>query len=149
MNDKVYIVTSGCYSDYSIIAVFRTEEEAKKYVDMHNSGGWDDNYRYVEYICDDINKYQMKATVNASYCENELEIYDSVNVCAEEIQENNDTQFYACDYHELNENAFDFSVLVAARKDETKEQLIERAKKVAQDKIYAWLATEGLQCELR
>ena len=147
--NKVYIVTSGCYSDYSIEAVFETEENAKKYVDMYSSDGWDDNYRYVEYICDDINNYQMKATVEASYCGNKLEIYDSVNIGAEEIQEDN-TQFRVYDYRKISENAdIAFSVLVAARKDETKEQLIERAKKVAQDKIYAWLATEGLQCELR
>lgn len=30
---KVYVVTSGSYSDYGIHEVFSTEEEAKKYID--------------------------------------------------------------------------------------------------------------------
>ena len=31
--DKVFIVTSGCYSDYQIEAVFSTKETAEEYID--------------------------------------------------------------------------------------------------------------------
>lgn len=37
---KVYIVTSGTYSDYGIEAIFSTEELAKEYIDIH--GDYDD-----------------------------------------------------------------------------------------------------------
>lgn len=47
-SDKVYIVTSGDYSDYHIDAVFSTIEKAKEYVDAHGS-----DYRVEEYPVDD------------------------------------------------------------------------------------------------
>ncbi len=37
--DKVYIVTSGEYSSYQIEAIFKTEEEAKKYVLLNKAQG--------------------------------------------------------------------------------------------------------------
>lgn len=46
--EKVYIVTSGDYSDYHIDAVFSTIEKAKEYVDAHGS-----DYRVEEYPVDD------------------------------------------------------------------------------------------------
>lgn len=33
--DKVYVVTSGCYSDYQIEAVFSSKEKAELYVAVH------------------------------------------------------------------------------------------------------------------
>ena len=35
MSDKVYIVTSGCYSDYGIDAVFKDKSKAELYCDCH------------------------------------------------------------------------------------------------------------------
>lgn len=46
--EKVYIVTSGEYSDYHIDAVFSTIEKAKEYVDAYGS-----DYRIEEYPVDD------------------------------------------------------------------------------------------------
>lgn len=46
---KVYIVTSGSYSDYGIHEVFSTEEEAKKYID---AVGTDDDWEVEEYEVD-------------------------------------------------------------------------------------------------
>lgn len=37
---KIYVVTSGAYSDYGIDAVFDTEELAKKYIASFNKGGF-------------------------------------------------------------------------------------------------------------
>lgn len=45
---KVYIITSGEYSDYTIKAVFSTREKAEEYVDTHGS-----DYRIEEYSVDD------------------------------------------------------------------------------------------------
>ena len=46
--EKVYIVTSGEYSDYHIDAVFSTRKKAEEYVDAHGS-----DYRVEEYPVDD------------------------------------------------------------------------------------------------
>lgn len=46
--EKVYIVTSGEYSDYHIDAVFSTIEKAEEYVDAQGS-----DYRVEEYPVDD------------------------------------------------------------------------------------------------
>ena len=46
--EKIYIVTSGEYSDYQINAVFSTGEKAEEYVDAYGS-----DYRIEEYPVDD------------------------------------------------------------------------------------------------
>lgn len=46
--EKVYIVTSGEYSDYTIEVVFSTRKKAKEYVDAYGS-----DYRIEEYPVDD------------------------------------------------------------------------------------------------
>lgn len=38
MEKKIYIVTSGVYSDYCIDAVFSTEEKAEEYIQQHGNG---------------------------------------------------------------------------------------------------------------
>ena len=51
---KIYIVTSGEYSDYTIEAVFSTKEKAEEYVQQHGT-----NYRVEDY---DIDKEVKKET---------------------------------------------------------------------------------------
>lgn len=48
--DKVFIVTSGCYSDYQIEAVFSTEEKAEEYIDSQK---YPDDFQLEEYGIDD------------------------------------------------------------------------------------------------
>lgn len=51
---KIYIVTSGCYSDYGIDAVFLDEKEAEKYIATKNKeDAWHDNYDIEEYETQD------------------------------------------------------------------------------------------------
>jgi len=59
---KVYIVTSGTYSDYHIEAVFLTEEKAKAYIDIH---GDFDNRNIEEFDADreNLNREIAKYTV--------------------------------------------------------------------------------------
>jgi hypothetical protein len=38
---KVFIVTSGEYSDYGMNAVFSTEEAAQRFIDVHTTSRWD------------------------------------------------------------------------------------------------------------
>jgi hypothetical protein len=55
--DKVYIVTTGCYSDYAISAVFSTEEKAKKYC-RYNDDNQEDGIESGDYTVNewDIDK---------------------------------------------------------------------------------------------
>lgn len=46
--DKVYIITYGDYSDYSICAVFSTRDKAEEYIQQHG-----DTYRIEEYSVDE------------------------------------------------------------------------------------------------
>lgn len=48
MEKKIYIVTSGEYSDYGIDAVFTTKEKAVDYVEQHGT-----DYRIEEYDLDE------------------------------------------------------------------------------------------------
>lgn len=56
MNKKIYIVTSGNYSDYHIDAVFSTKNKAESYIQQHGTG-----YRIEEYDLDEevVNKKQI------------------------------------------------------------------------------------------
>lgn len=46
--DKVYIITCGDYSDYTICAVFSTRDKAEEYIQQHG-----DTYRIEEYSVDE------------------------------------------------------------------------------------------------
>ena len=53
---KIYIVTSGDYSDYCIEAVFSTKEKAEEYVQQHGM-----NYRVEDYdIDEEVVKKEIK-----------------------------------------------------------------------------------------
>ena len=53
---KIYIVTSGDYSDYGIEAVFSTKEKAEEYVQQHGT-----NYRIEDYdIDEEVVKKEIK-----------------------------------------------------------------------------------------
>ena len=52
---KIYIVTSGDYSDYRIDAVFSTKEKAEEYVQQHGT-----NYRIEDYDIDEEVKKEIK-----------------------------------------------------------------------------------------
>jgi len=48
----IYLVTSGEYSDYSVNAVFSTEEGAKEWIAKCVAAGWEDEYDIEEYALD-------------------------------------------------------------------------------------------------
>lgn len=49
MNDKVYIITQGEYSDYHIVAVFNIKEDAEKFVNYMSDKYHGDPYEIEEY----------------------------------------------------------------------------------------------------
>lgn len=50
---KIYVVTSGCYSDYGIDAVFVDKKEAAKFAAVKNKSGNYTTYRIESYETDD------------------------------------------------------------------------------------------------
>lgn len=113
---KIYIVTSGSYSDYGINCVFSTKEKADEYVKMKNlSDRWED-YNVEEY---DVDKpYEMEAIdfyyvpkTNIVYSANEFAhrygrcLYKTYNsfISFSEVQEEwKDRYFGVHDYEQLD-----------------------------------------------
>ena len=50
---KIYIITSGCYSDYTVHTVVSSEEKAKQIVDAANRNYGYLNYEYEEFELDE------------------------------------------------------------------------------------------------
>jgi hypothetical protein len=69
--ETVYVVTSGCYSDYSIEAIFSSKEKAEKYMaDMKSFKGWTDFNAVSEWVLDEeagkVVRMQWRAAINLS-----------------------------------------------------------------------------------
>jgi len=101
--DKVYVVTSGCYSEYHVEAVFSSKEKAELYVAVHHDHNKhcsinDDEYYIEEYDISDslingvayfgLNFLVHKKELNRPYCFSPVA---SVSPIAEEIEDLNST----------------------------------------------------------
>ena len=58
MEKKIYIVTSGEYSDYTIERVFSTKEKANEFVQQHGT-----DYRIEEYVIDEEEKVKKEEKI--------------------------------------------------------------------------------------
>ncbi len=135
---KVYIVTSGEYSDYGINRVFSTEEKAKEWVDVITSmyGG--------DY---DIEQYELDAPIpeRKEYMFFEAYIKDNVIVKSNFLfylaDEPTDIKFY----RQIN-GSYDIVGIgtIKLRQGESIESAKERAVKVVQDEFYKWLMLNKL-----
>lgn len=135
---KVFIVTSGEYSDYSIDRVFSTEEKAKEWVDVITSmyGG---NY--------DIEQYELDAPIpeRKEYMFFEAYIKDNVIVKSNFLfylaDEPTDIKFY----RQIN-GSYDIVGIgtIKLRQGESIESAKERAVKIVQDEFYKWLMLNKL-----
>lgn len=56
MSGKVWLVTSGAYSDYGISGVFSSEKLARDYIDLHEAPN---DYRIEEYPLDNPGEHLM------------------------------------------------------------------------------------------
>lgn len=129
---KVFIVTSGEYSEYGIDRVFSTEEKAKEWVDVITSmyGG---NYN--------IEQYELDAPIpeRKEYIFFEAYIKDDVIV-------RSNFEFYLADepidikfFRQIN-GSYDIVGIgtIKLRQGEYIESAKERAVKVVQDEFYKW-----------
>lgn len=58
---KIYVITSGMYSDYGIEAIFLDKEKAENYVKYHGSGGYYGDLPSIEEWDTSDEEYQMQA----------------------------------------------------------------------------------------
>ena len=134
---KIYVITSGCYSDYRIEAMFSTREKAQKYIDAAKFDSWNDDINgIVEWDVDSSSTEPPKSVYVQGYFEDDeltridfngddnvqwkftKEIMDGVEVCVL------------------------FTGNIAVRQGETAEDFHERAKKVVIDKYFEWKARQ-------
>lgn len=135
---KVFIVTSGEYSDYGIDRVFSTEEKAKEWIDIITSmyGG---NYN--------IEQYELDAPIpeRKEYLFFEAYIEDDVIV-------KSNFEFYFADepseikfFRQIN-GSYDIVSIgtIKLRQGESIESAKERAVKIVQDEFYKWMVMNKL-----
>jgi len=61
---KVYVVTSGCYSDYGIVGIFSSPEMAQEYIDLEKSlGKYSDLNEIEEWGLDDLRPSKVHTRV--------------------------------------------------------------------------------------
>ena len=135
---KVFIVTSGEYSDYGIDKVFSTEEKAKEWVDVITSmyGG---NYNIEQYELDAPIPERKEYLFFEAYIENDVVIKS--NFLFYLADEPTDIKFY----RQIN-GSYDIVGIgtIKLRQGESIESAKERAVKVVQDEFYKWLMLNKL-----
>lgn len=72
---RVYVVTSGEYSDYGIDAIFSTAEKAQEYVNMREFTNENEHYRINIW---DVDKHYETECVNLVLINNEIYNFDSI-----------------------------------------------------------------------
>ena len=135
---RVFIVTSGEYSDYGIYRVFSTKKKAKEWIEVITSmyGG---NYN--------IEQYELDAPIpeRKEYLFFEAYIKDDVIV-------RSNFEFYLADepidikfFRQIN-GSYDIVGIgtIKLRQGEYIESAKERAVKVVQDEFYQWLMLNKL-----
>ena len=135
---KVFIVTSGEYSDYGIDRVFSTEEKAKEWVDIITSM-YNGNYNIEQYELDAPIPERKEYLFFEAYIENNTII-------------KSDFEFYFADepseikfLRQIN-GSYDIVGIgtVQLRQGESIESAKERAVKIVQDEFYQWLMLNKL-----
>ena len=135
---RVFIVTSGEYSDYGIDRVFSTEEKAKEWVDVITSM-YNGNYNIEQYELDAPIPERKEYLFFEAYIENNTII-------------KSDFEFYFADepseikfFRQIN-GSYDIVGIgtVQLRQGESIESAKERAVKIVQDEFYQWLMLNKL-----
>ena len=123
MEKKIYIVTSGCYSDYTIERVFSTKEKANEFIQQHGT-----DYRIEEYVVD-----EEKVKKEEKIWDVEIDIDDNLVIqsiprnflCREEG---------TCEHHEYFQNdVVDLYV---------KADSMDKAIKIAKERYFAIKAND-------
>ena len=135
---KVFIVTSGEYSDYGIDRVFSNEEKAKKWIDVITSmyGG---NYNIEQYELDAPIPERKEYLFFEAYIEDDVVIKSNFEFYL--ADEPTDIKFF----RQIN-GSYDIVGIgtIKLRQGESIESAKQRAVKVVQDEFYKWLMLNKL-----
>ena len=124
---KIYVVTSGCYSDFHINAMFSTREKAQKYIDAAKFDDWDDINGIDEWDVDSASTEPPKSMNVSGYFEE-----DELDVINFDDGEEEPWSFV------VGDDCVEFTGNIAVRQGETAEDFHERAEKVVIDKYFEW-----------
>lgn len=125
---KIFIVTSGCYSDYQIDAVYSSKEKASEFVNIQGS-----NYRIEEYILDPELPEKEDTWWEVILLCNTKEVQ-----CASKTPEtfwNKDTIRYVC-FHNMRDGDY-YGIIINVRADSQ-----QKAIKVASERYGVIIAYE-------
>lgn len=135
---RVFIVTSGEYSDYGIDRVFSTKEKAKEWIEVITSmhGGYYD-----------IEPYEL----DAPFPEHEEYLFFEACIENDVIVKSNFLFYFADEPSEIKffkqiNGSYDkvCTGTIHLRQDESIESAKERAVKIVQDEFYKWLMLNKL-----
>ena len=125
---KIYVVTSECYSDFHIDAVFSTRKAAQEYIDVASFSC--DGNEITE--CDvDVASVKPPTSMNVWGYFNK----DVFSAVLFSLGEAKSWSFYG-------NGIVNFHGNVTVRPGETAEDFRERAKKVCTDKYFEWKARQ-------
>lgn len=132
---KVYIVTRGCYSDYSIDKVFTDREKAEKYV-AYNSGGYDEpmieEYDTVEQDFEQINYIEVNYDITKDDEFFEIEFFKTDSI-GKELKSVETTDFSVNRFEDDYDSLFLTRTISA---EHIKENIKDKYLKVCRD-LYA------------
>ena len=135
---KVFIVTSGEYSDYSIDRVFSTEEKAKKWIDVITSmyGG---NYHIEQYVLDAPTPERKEYLFFEAYIEDDVVVKSNFEFYF--TDEPNEIKFFR-----QSDGSYDKICIgtIKLKSSESLDKAKDRAVKVVQDEFYKWLMLNKL-----
>ena len=136
--NKVYIVTSGEYSDYGIYRVFSSEEKAKGWIEVITSmyGG---NYNIEQYELDAPIPERKEYLFFEAYIEDDVVIKSNFEFYL--ADESSEIKFF----RQIN-GSYDIVGIgtIKLRQGESIESAKERAVKIVQDEFYQWLMLNKL-----
>lgn len=150
MANQVFVVTSGCWSDYMINAVFSTREKAEEYISVvvHNSGH-DFNYDGYDIETYDLDVEQPKKLEYVKYYATFINgvIDEQLGISTREFPTL--TTYKSSYFNKAGaprgtrvSHRLDIEGTVKLRQNETFDELRERAKKIAIDEYYKWKQAE-------
>ena len=133
---KVYVVTAGEYSDYHIVAVFSTKENALKFAEEHRNV-----IEGLAYFEDEIEEYEVDVPRVASFVEvrynpehDYVDWFDTEPECDRATED-----------RMLRENCFSFLLPISKRvfhqglRNDVRKHLL----KIAQDRYAKWKAEQS------
>ena len=142
MEEKIYIITQGEYSDYSIKACFSTREKAEEYLKIVEKTvkDWEDWYRIEEYPLDTgseiVNFIMMRMELKVGFNTDSLKsgkIHINIqNKLRSDIEEE---MYVTNNYYGTHSYSKSLNVYRIANPNKTIEEEIERVKKVAYDTL--------------